>query len=364
MNQGNSVVSLKSIKEAGLLEDLLRFEFKKPVLDMALIESIFETGVDFNRSNYGTILNAMTAKDNIELFKLGMKYHQIGGFKVKSSDICTLNVFHSLAAKEMLDVLVGLTGATELKKCFKKVAMDWMCPSSAWALLKLDKSIPKKNWNFFQDITDTIVVPGLLYRASQCRNIEPSWFETFLNKKSYENIYYESAVNNAGRYSQRSVLTMLLKDRDYDSAARLLKSGYKINNNHQNFESEVVIAIDAGVNAAGVEWLLKNGASPFVQLGYDGKHRVICNEKDIGIELKQEKEYGHRSTHTNWDKAIVLALANKDDQMVDILIENGLSLSRALFRCNNTERAMLESALLKRQTKNIGKAANDVKSAL
>ena len=312
------------------------------------LEAVLESGLDFDAvQNLVTLLEKSISLNDFQCFALVLKHQQASGGKIKIGDITSVNYKKAKTDRKVFDKVISLASQKVLQESIVSLLPDLMNEEKAWALMELEKSIKNKDWHWSQALGADEFSKRLIM-AVKCVDICPSWADEMikvLGKGAGANFCKPLSwygYKTGKQMSESAMAEALLKDK-YELAQNLVNAGYEMNREDQ--PNEIRMALEAGVGYRGIKFLLDSGFTPFEQVNYLGDPKKILSKKDIELELamKHKDKHGHI---INWDESLTIAIKAKKFDIIDLLVEHGLSIDRVLSVASPSDRPLIESVLL------------------
>ena len=351
-------IPIDVIKKANGLENIAFTLINAPECDLEMLESVISVeGFNFSsKDRQRTLLQKAIVRGDLEAFNLVLKYHK--NMSISCSDFQAVN-YNMAKNKDILNILIKNANQSTIRKALVYNISHWMEPKRLWALEKLKSAVVQKpggeTWNFFDFLDDAALIKSI-----KLKSLSESWKEEIIKSNFIKKARPGWVGRNAESRMESALVWALLLD-DFELARGLLNSGYKVYT--PGGENEIEIGLNLGLGYKGVDFLLKNGFSPFLQRDINGYPKNITCENDVIKELAfkpDSKKNGHVSV--NHDRLLLVAIKNKQPEIVDLLIDAGLSLSRLLAGVVLPEdRSLVENLMLKKR--NIQNSAADSKVA-
>lgn len=339
------LIGVELLERAKLLESAAFHLMYSPSYDMTVLESLVESKFfDFWQVSHKkeTVLQKAISLGDIDTFNLILNYSQKKKKATVSAEDMMLINFNSESSKNILDALIEKADTKQIKKCILLAASEWMSEEKAWALMRLEKAVLEadKNWNRFNRFAGEKILSKIAANAVRIKEINPAWVQDLLKSEAIKNVTtvcsYDSYKNETA--SDSALVSALLLD-DYALAKTMLESGYRIN--VPEFMSELEVAIRLGLGVDGVCFLLDNGCSP---LEASGNLKVTRDDADLSMLTRGKRR---EVIKVNPDRLLGVAIRAKSYEVVDLLIEHGLSLDRLIKRASPEERVEYENVLLR-----------------
>ena len=306
-------------------------------------------GFNFRLTNHQSMSLLDSAIFRSEMSIIELVYDCQGG-SVHAENLASIN-FGKKNVRDVLSFLIDRADQKAIKKCILAVALSWMTPERAWALMSLESAL-NKEWISGENLKSASVRDLMMVNAVKCKKINPYWIEKIVKSGVVK------FVKNVGRYSAENMfshgespLVCALLQNDFKLAEEILSAGYRLN--VPGALNEIELAIQENVSTEGVKFLLEVGCFPFPQCNMTGGLLVMRSEADVVNEVSRFTQFKLQNLGdlVNYDRALLIAIKKNKDEIVDLLISNGSSLDRLMsWAVDQNDKILIENVLLKRKS--------------